>query len=93
VKRSNENENEDDKSPEPKKIKKSEALKKFYSDEIGFELNLDESEEDKSLGRLEKPFIRTSAKVTVMHLKKYLKQKLGIDINDVSLRFLHFLIA
>ena len=83
VKRANEN-NEDEKGHEPKRIKKSEALKKFYADEIGFELNLDESEVNKNLGRLRKPFIRTSAKVTVMHLKKYIKQKLGIEFTDVS---------
>jgi len=63
-------------NPEPtKKIKKSEILNKFYSDEVGFELVTDETEADRIVSKLEKPFIRTSAKVTVLHLKKYLKKE------------------
>jgi len=67
-----------------KKIKKSE-LKKFYADEIGFELILDEKEADSRLRQLDKPFIRTSAKVTVKHLKKYLLKKLNVESSKLDL--------
>eukprot|EP01117_Protostelium_nocturnum_P004627 TRINITY_DN167_c0_g1_i1.p1 TRINITY_DN167_c0_g1~~TRINITY_DN167_c0_g1_i1.p1 ORF type:complete len:289 (+),score=93.65 TRINITY_DN167_c0_g1_i1:68-934(+) len=65
-----------------KKLKKEELKKQFYSDEVGFELILDESETN--LKALDKPFIRTSAKVTVKHLKKYLISKLKLDSNSVK---------
>jgi len=64
--------------PVAKKIKKSE-LKKFYSEEVSFELSLDESETNLQLKKLDKPFIRTSARVTVKQLKKYLQKKLCLD--------------
>jgi len=65
-------------------LKKSEAMKKFYSDEVGFELLLDEGEKDIALQKLDKPFIRTSARVTVLHLKKYLQKKLSFpSVKDV----------
>jgi len=64
-------------NPLAKKLKKSEVEKKFYADEVAFELNLDESEKEDSLKKLDKPFIRTSAKVTILHLKKIFKEKIG----------------
>jgi len=69
---------EEPEEPVAKKIKKSE-LKRFYSDEVSFELTLDENETTNDLKRLDKPFIRTSAKVTVKHLKKYLQKKLNLE--------------
>ncbi len=91
--------------PETKKLKKSEVEKKFYADEVAFELNLDEgytfihcftnhcSEKEEMLKKLDKPFIRTSAKVTILHLKKYLKKKLDASVKDVRciLILFHFL--
>lgn len=41
------------------------------------------SEKEELLKKLDKPFIRTSAKVTILHLKKYLKQKLDASVKDV----------
>eukprot|EP01118_Nematostelium_gracile_P010685 TRINITY_DN3721_c0_g1_i1.p1 TRINITY_DN3721_c0_g1~~TRINITY_DN3721_c0_g1_i1.p1 ORF type:complete len:261 (-),score=51.56 TRINITY_DN3721_c0_g1_i1:47-829(-) len=72
--------------PAAKKIKKSE-LKKFYPDEISFELHLDENENDESLRNLDKPFIRTSAKVTIKHLKKYLQKKLSLDTKELDITY------
>ncbi len=36
-------------------------------------------EKDPRLRKLDKPYIRTSAKVTVKHLKKYIQKKLTLD--------------
>jgi len=74
-------------SPATKKLKKSEAMKKFYSDEVAFELTLDEKEKDETLKILDKPFIRTSAKVTVKHLKKYLQKKLSLDLSSLEITY------
>lgn len=71
-----------------KKLKKSEALKKFYADEVGFELSVDESEADSGLKNLDKPFIRTSSKVTILHLKKYLQKKLNLpSLKDLEITY------
>lgn len=38
------------------------------------------------LPKLDKPFIRTSAKITVFHLKKFLSKKLNVkSANEVTL--------
>jgi len=70
-----------------KKLKKSDVEKKFYADEVAFELTLDELEKDDMLKKLDRPFIRTSAKVTILHLKKYLKKKLETPVKDVEITF------
>jgi len=71
-----------------KKLKRAEAAKRFYQDEVAFELLLDEGETDPSLPPLQKPFIRTSAKVTVKHLKKYLQKKLDLtNIKDIEISY------
>jgi len=66
-----------------KKLRKEDTQKKFYSDEVGFELVLDEKETSDKLKRLDKPFIRTSSRVTVKHLKKYLTNKIKMNPDDV----------
>jgi len=48
-------------------------------DEVSFTLTLDENEKNPLLKQLDKPFIRTSAKVTVKHLKKYIQKKLNLE--------------
>jgi len=77
-----------------KKLRKEEASKKFYKDEVGFELLVDEREIECNpssyLRTLDKPFIRTSAKVTMKHLKKYLISKLQLSsnvFNDIEITY------
>jgi len=74
--------------PMAKKIKVSE-LKRFYSDEITFALSLDQLESEiGGLKNLDKPYIRTSAKVTVKHIKKYIEKKLNLDsIKDLEITY------
>jgi len=63
----------------PRRLKKGEANKRIYTDEVAFELALDEtSPESIGLPKLDKPFIRTSAKITIFHLKKFLSNKLNL---------------
>lgn len=61
---------------EEKNLRKADSMKRIYADEISFELSREEEETDQMVSKLEKPYIRTSAKVTVKHLKKYLVKKL-----------------
>jgi polycomb group RING finger protein 3 len=77
--------------PPTKRLKKGEAHKRIYNDEVAFELALDESGPEgtfEGLPKLDKPFIRTSAKITVFHLKKFLTKKLNLkSLNDVEITY------
>jgi len=74
--------------PPSKRIKKGEAHKRIYNDEIAFELALDPTSPETDLPKLDKPFIRTSAKITVFHLKKFLSKKLNLkSANDVEITY------
>jgi len=60
--------------------------KPIYKDEVAFELTLDEGEPE--LQHLERPVIRTSARVTVRHLKKFVGMKLALpNINDLEITY------
>jgi len=78
-----------DQPPPSKRLKKGEAHKRIYNDEVAFELALDPSSpETADLPKLDKPFIRTSAKITVFHLKKFLSKKLNLkSVNDVEITY------
>ncbi|PRP77246.1 putative Locus-specific chromosome binding protein [Planoprotostelium fungivorum] len=79
-----------DANKQPYKKVKKEDKSVFYTDEVGFELNVDEKNTNPELRPLDKPFIRTSAKVTVKHLKKYILNKLHIDLEkapQVEIRY------
>jgi len=74
-------------APKPMVVRKltaEEAAKSFYSDEIAFELHLDESAKKTGLPLIElaKPHIRTTAKITIVYIKKYLAQKVGVAQAD-----------
>jgi len=73
----------------PKRLKKGEGNKRIYNDEVAFELSVDESSaESASLPKLDKPFIRTSAKITVFHLKKFLSKKLNLkSTNEIEISY------
>lgn len=60
-----------------------------YKDQVNFKLMLDESEsEDSTWKALRLPYVSTSARVTIMHLKKYLSGKLGIaNTNDIEVLY------
>lgn len=76
-------------APGPKRLKKGEGNKRIYNDEVAFELALDEtSAESVGLPKLDKPFIRTSAKITVFHLKKFLSNKLNLkNTNEIEISY------
>jgi len=76
-------------APGPKRLKKGEGNKRIYNDEVAFELALDESSaESAGLPKLDKPFIRTSAKITVFHLKKFLSKKLNLkSTNELEISY------
>ena len=42
----------------------------------------EEEDEDEKVQKLEKPYIRTSARATILHLKKFLKKKLELASPD-----------
>eukprot|EP01112_Ceratiomyxa_fruticulosa_P004178 TRINITY_DN1457_c0_g2_i1.p1 TRINITY_DN1457_c0_g2~~TRINITY_DN1457_c0_g2_i1.p1 ORF type:complete len:375 (-),score=101.38 TRINITY_DN1457_c0_g2_i1:120-1151(-) len=74
-------------APKPMVVRKltaEEAAKSFYNDEIAFELHLDESAKKAGspLIELAKPHIRTTAKITIVYIKKYLAQKVGVSQAD-----------
>jgi len=78
----------DNQPPPSKRLKKGEAHKRIYNDEIAFELSLDAACTDIDLPKLDKPFIRTSAKITVFHLKKFLSKKLNLKTaNEVEITY------
>ena len=70
----------------PKKPRRDESSP---DDQISFVLDLEdetrpETEQDASAGnaqvtKLEKPYIRTSSKATILHLKKFLTKKLNLE--------------
>jgi len=76
-------------TPAPKRLKKGEGNKRIYNDEVAFELSVDESSaESTNLPKLDKPFIRTSAKITVFHLKKFLSKKLNLkSTNEIEISY------
>lgn len=76
-------------TPAPKRLKKGEGNKRIYNDEVAFELSVDESSaESAGLPKLDKPFIRTSAKITVFHLKKFLCKKLNLkSTNEIDILY------
>jgi hypothetical protein len=76
-------------APAPKRLKKGEGNKRIYNDEVAFELAVDESSaESVGLPKLDKPFIRTSAKITVFHLKKFLSKKLNLkSTNEIEISY------
>jgi len=80
---------DDNNHPPSKRLKKGEAHKRIYNDEVAFELALDENSQDAvDMPKLDKPFIRTSAKITVYHLKKFLSKKLNLKAaNDVEITY------
>jgi len=73
----------------PRRLKKGEGNRRFYNDEVAFELALDESSPgSETLPKLDKPFIRTSSKITVFHLKKFLSKKLNLKTtNEVEISY------
>ncbi|ELR20613.1 zinc finger, domain containing protein [Acanthamoeba castellanii str. Neff] len=71
--------------PANKRLKRDPS-KPIYKDEVAFELTLDEGEP--GLQQLEKPVIRTSARVTVRHLKKFVGMKLAIpNLHDLEITY------
>eukprot|EP01114_Cavostelium_apophysatum_P017510 TRINITY_DN5220_c0_g1_i1.p1 TRINITY_DN5220_c0_g1~~TRINITY_DN5220_c0_g1_i1.p1 ORF type:complete len:289 (-),score=27.62 TRINITY_DN5220_c0_g1_i1:57-875(-) len=56
-------------------------------DEVGFEMRQDATRVQK-LGELKRPFIRTSKRITINQLKKYLQKKITIsDIQDLEITY------